>query len=460
MALSLTEGLAAFVAGLDERAIPEAARRAAHVGWIDCVGVMIAGSGADAPRLLHEVLAPTGGESTLYFGTQRAGAPEAAWLNGTAAHALDFDDTGVRGHPSTVLVPAIAAEAEHLDLSGAQMLRAYVAGYETWAELALRERDSVHAKGWHPTGIWGAVAAAAACAALRGLDARRAQAALALGASQSAGLVANFGTMTKPFHAGRAAHAGVMAARLAQAGYTASPDAFEHPQGLLRAVSERGNTDWETPPSAGQRWRLVEEGLNVKQYPLCYCTHRAIDGLLALRAAHRFAAEDVQTIGVEISERYRAILRNRAPRTGLEAKFSIEFALACSAIAGRVGLGELTDAFVSRADVQALMKHVEVRTGTDYDPLNPNAAPSDRVWVVLKNGQTLEGEPVTHARGHARVPLSQAELFGKFSACLESVGLASQAGPLFERLVSFERVSARELMRGGSHAARAATAIA
>lgn len=460
MGISLTEGLAEFVAGLDERAIPDAARQVARVAWIDCVGVMIAGSGADAPRLLHESLAPTGGESTLYFGTQRAGAPEAAWLNGTAAHALDFDDTGVRGHPSTVLVPAIAAEAEHLDLSGAQMLRAYVAGYETWAELALRERDSVHAKGWHPTGIWGAVAAAAACAALRGLDARRAQAALALGASQSAGLVANFGTMTKPFHAGRAAHAGVMAARLAQAGYTASPDVFEHPQGLLRAVSERGNTDCETPPSAGQRWRLVEEGLNIKQYPLCYCTHRAIDGLLALRAAHRFAADDVQTIGVEISDRYRTILRNHAPRTGLAAKFSIEFAMACSVITGRVGLGELTDAFVSRADVQALMQRVEVRTCTDYDPHSPNAARSDRVWVVLKSGQTLEGEPVTHARGHARAPLSEAELLGKFSACLESVGLASQAGPLFERLASFERLSARELMRGGTHATRTVAAFA
>jgi 2-methylcitrate dehydratase PrpD len=110
--------------------------------------------------------------------------------------------------------------------------------------------------------------------------------------------------------------------------------------------------------------------------------------------------------------------------------------------------------------VQALMQRVEVRTCTDYDPLNPNAARSDRVWVVLKNGQTLEGEPVTHARGHARAPLSEAELLGKFTACLDSVDLASQAGPLFERLVSFERLSARELMRGGTHVAHATAAFA
>ena len=133
---------------------------------------------------------------------RRIPAPEAAWINGAAAHALDYDDVALRGHPSAVLVPAILAEAESLKATGAQMATAYAAGYEVWADLQRRDPDQHHEKGWHPTGIFGAIGAAAACASLRGLDPETATQAIALGASQSAGLVSNFGTMTKPFHAG------------------------------------------------------------------------------------------------------------------------------------------------------------------------------------------------------------------------------------------------------------------
>src|SRR5262249_41974697 len=157
------------------------------------------------------------------------------------------DDVALRGHPSTVLVPAILAEAETLDVSGRDMVTAYVAGYETWAELVRREPGFHHGKGWHPTGIFGAIGAAAACASLRRLDPAKATEAIALGAAQSTGLMANFGTMTNPFHAGRSAHSGVMAARLAAAGFTASEDALEHPQGFLAAVSPAGEVDRESP---------------------------------------------------------------------------------------------------------------------------------------------------------------------------------------------------------------------
>ena len=140
-----------------------------------------------------------------------------------------------------MLVPAILAEAEHLGSSGADMITAYVAGYEAWAELFRRDSGLLHQKGWHPTGLYGAVGAAAACAKLRKLDAEKSAIAIALGASQSAGLMSNFGTMTKPFHAGKAAHAGIMAARLAEAGFTANTDALEHPQGFLHAISPAGD---------------------------------------------------------------------------------------------------------------------------------------------------------------------------------------------------------------------------
>jgi hypothetical protein len=201
--LPLTQALGRFVAELAFERLPEPALRTARMGFIDCTGTMIAGSPEPAVQILKKTLAIGGaGEAMLYFSSERGPAPEAAWINGTAAHALDYDDVALRGHPSTVLVPAILAEGEALHASGRDMLRAYAAGYEVWAELAERDRGQHHMKGWHPTGIFGAIGAAAACSALRRLDADRATLAIALAASQSSGLMANFGTMTKPYHAG------------------------------------------------------------------------------------------------------------------------------------------------------------------------------------------------------------------------------------------------------------------
>ena len=180
------------------------------------------------------------------------------------------------------LVPAILAEAEVLGRSGQDMLVAYVAGYETWAELVRRDEPMYHQKGFHPTGIFGAVGAAAACAKLRRLDAGQSAIAIALGASQASGIMSNFGTMTKPFHAGKAAHSGIMAARLAEAGFTANTDALEHPQGFLSAVSPNNRADRSGDGRLGEDWAIIEHGLSIKKYPACYGTHRAIDAVLDL----------------------------------------------------------------------------------------------------------------------------------------------------------------------------------
>src|SRR5262245_15062528 len=332
MAETLTRSLGSFVSELRLTALPSEALGVVHTGFADCVATMIAGSSEDPPRLLLEALSPPPGDASLYLVGQRVPAPEAAWVNGAAAHALDYDDVALRGHPSTVLVPAILAEAQSLKASGAQMATAYVAGYEVWADLQRRDPDQHHEKGWHPTGIFGAIGAAAACASLRGLDAEKATTAIALGASQSAGLVSNFGTMTKPFHAGRSAHAGVIAARLAAAGFTASPDALEHPLGFLAAVSPKGNADRTAPTQAGRDWAILTLGLSVKKYPLCYCTHRAIDGALDLLREEKLGPADVKAVTVSTSRRNASILRNARPQTGLEAKFSMQFAMASSIV--------------------------------------------------------------------------------------------------------------------------------
>src|SRR6266852_2492540 len=414
--MPLTQELGRFAAGLSFEVLPLEAIEVARTGIIDTIATMIAGAHDPAPQLLRRGLAPAPGPASLYFSGETATAPEAAWINGTAGHALDYDDVGCRGHVSTVLVPAILAEAETLGptggLGGREMFAAYVAGYETWAELSRRDPGHHHAKGWHPTGIFGAIGAGAACAALRRLTPEQAAMALALSASQAGGIMANFGTMTKPFHAGRAAHAGLVSTRLAELGFTASPDALEHSQGFLSAVSPEGRADRDGPtPGLGAEWQIVKQGLSIKKYPSCYCTHRALDGMLELLARRPLKPAEIGHITVSISETHSLILRNHTPETGLAAKFSMEFAMAAAVISRRAGLAEYTDEFVRRPEVQDLMRRVAIETNRNYDPEVSGASIFDQVRVDLANGERLQSEQVRRARGHAELPLGEAELF-------------------------------------------------
>lgn len=438
---SLTRELGAFVAQLHYDQLPQAALDVIHMGFADCVGVMLAGRDEPPTKILTEVLNPIAGPATLIFGQQTAQAPEAAWINGVAAHALDFDDVAIKGHPSTVLVPAIIAEAQTLGSSGKDMMVAYAAGYEVWADLARREPEHYHSKGWHPTGILGAIGAAAACASLHKLNAEQCAIAISMGASQSAGIMANFGTMTKPFHAGRSAQSGVIAARLAKAGFTAALDALEHTQGFLAAVSPSGKIDVHAPVDCGQVWRITQSKLSVKKYPLCFCTHRALDGMLDLVAEHRLVADQIASITASTSERNTKVLRNHHPQTGLEAKFSMEFAMTSCVVAGRAGLGELTDHFVQSPAVQSLMQRVEVIADTKEDPKLPGYAPFDLVTVTLKDGTKIESRQITAVRGGPDIPLTREQLWTKFEDCAQIGGASEIAQALFDTLMSLETIT-------------------
>src|SRR6266571_5290608 len=278
MPAALTRSLGSFAASLKYDALPAKAVEAVRLGFTDCVAVMMAGLPEPVLRIVTAIMVRTDpkGEARICLGRERATAIDAALANGVAAHALDYDDVALAGHPSTVLVPAILAEAEAVGADGRAAVTAYAAGYETWARLVERDPDPYHRKGWHPTAVIGPVGAAAAIANLRRLDAAQATAAIGIAASMSAGVVANFGTMTKPFQAGRAAQSGIIAARLAAAGMTASDDAIEHAAGWLNAISPHGRVDRDTPiEDLGRAWRITEKGLNVKKYPMCYATHRA-----------------------------------------------------------------------------------------------------------------------------------------------------------------------------------------
>lgn len=440
----LTRAVGEYAAGLRFADVPAAALSTIKNGLSDYAGVVLLGRDQPVTSLIRSFVSvvPGGGEARLCFGPDGAAAPEAALVNGVAGHALDYDDVGLEKvhptHPTVVLASALLAEAEALGRSGADVLAAYAAGYEVWGELGSRDRIPHHVKGWHPTATFGALAAAAACANLRRLDAERAAAAVALAASQAGGIVANFGTMAKPFHAGRAAQVGVLSARLAEAGMTAGKEALENPKGFLAAVSPRGEVDLESPPGFGARWWLLDSPLGFKVYPMCYGTHRALAGMLALKADPGFAPGDVAEMIIEATPTMMVPLVNHDPRTALDGKFSMEFALAMAALAGRATLAEVTDEFVRRDDVRALMKTVRIVLLDEPAPGGPR--PQDRVTVVLRDGRRLARD-LDVPPGHASRPPTREALWAKFADCTRAAMGEAEARRLFDRLQDFETLS-------------------
>ncbi len=440
---SLTVDLGRFVAELTLRQIPSEGCAIVQKGIADCFGVLVAGARDPEVALVDRELGVSNGAtlaSLIPSGARRT--PEsAALINGIAAHVLDYDDVSLDGHPSAVLVPAILAQGEASGSSGSEMLTAYVAGYEVWAELLLREPTPLHRKGWHPSAVLGTVAAAAACAKLRNLDGARAATAMAIAASMSSGLVANFGTMTKSFQVGRAAQSGLIAARLAQAGLTASCDALEHPAGLLMALSVDGKAEMDRPFSAAQKeWHIVAHGLNIKRYPICYATHRSIDAALYLVERYDLTQGKVERIHVSTGQTQMLMLRNSRPQTGLEAKFSMQFAMAAALVARNVGLRELTDDFVRRDEVQALFPRVSLE-GTAATKAGSNFAPFDAVEITTVNGEMFRSGPVEYAKGSHERPLSRDELWIKFADCLGVEFPDAKKSRAFENLMMFDRLN-------------------
>jgi len=424
--MNVGERLARFVA--ETQRVPEDAILQAKRAVLDTLGVALAGSREESARAVVDWLRDQGGrpEAAVLGRALRLPAADAALANGTAAHALDFDDVSLpmRGHPSAPLLPAVLALGEAAGSSGRDLLTAFVLGFEVEAKLGRAIGGPHYALGWHATSTMGVLGAAAACARLLRLDAGRTRMALGIAASLASGLQQNFGSMTKPLHAGWAARGGVVAAQLAARGFSADAEAIEGPSGFLRAMSGGAEPDLTPFDALGEPFEIVTPGVGVKLYPCCYAVHRSLDAVLALRTAHDIAPGDVAEVRAEVSRGGLMPLRAEPPATGLEGKFSLEYCLAAALIDGGVSLAAFSDEAVRRPAVREMMAKVKVSEGAKAGefPIGGYAA----VRVVLRDG-TGYGTRVDVPRGDPSRPLSWEELAAKFRDCAGGVLSAEAA---------------------------------
>jgi len=423
---------------------PAAARGAAARAVLDTVGVMLAGASEPAARIVQRVIANEGNGACRILGTGFiASATNAALANGTAAHALDFDDMCFvsLAHPSAPLVAAVLAAGELVHASGRALLDAYIVGFELEGRLGRAMNPRHYQRGWHCTSTLGTIGTAAAAARLLGLDATAAGHAVCIAASEASGLKENFGTMVKPLHAGLAARNGVLAARLAQAGMTAGVDALQGAQGFLVAM------DGERDPKAfgdftadlGSRWEILETGITVKLYPSCAATHPMLDALLDLKRRERFSADEVSEIQIGVDAITPTVLIHDRPATGLQAKFSMPFCAAAAIVYGRVGI----DTFDERQLQDPSMTAVRDRVAMQVDPTLDASAPpltQARVAVRLRDGRVLSAS-ANGARGYPERPASDDELGTKFLSCAARVMPEARAMESLAIMRDIENVS-------------------
>jgi 2-methylcitrate dehydratase PrpD len=421
MSVQIKSGSAALADFVVSGAPPAAARQRAATAICDTAGVILAGAVEPAARLVQGMVTEDGRGECRILGTREVTNPGGAALaNGVAAHALDYDDMCFvsLAHPSCALVPAILAAAEIAHAPGAVLSEAYVIGFELECGLGkVMNPRHYHDRGWHCTSSIGTLGAAAAAARVLGLDRHAARNALGIAASAACGLKENIGSMVKPLHAGMAARNGVMAARLAQRGFTSSADALDGPQGYLAAMDSQHLSIEPVVADLGVRWEILQTGVTVKLYPSCAATHPPLDALLELRREAAFTHEQVEAIDVEVDSMTPRLLIHDRPSTGLEAKFSMPFCAAAAIVYGRLGIDTFTAGAIRDSAIQALMPHVSLRANHAFDAAAPLSR--SRVTVTLRDGRVLS-RSADGARGYPG-RLSPDELAAKFANCASRV---------------------------------------
>jgi 2-methylcitrate dehydratase PrpD len=420
------------------RAFSALARGRAVDAIADTLACMAAGRDDAVVGALREALSGGIGEmgAAGVVGGGRAAPGLAAFVNGTAAHALDYDDNfrPARSHASAVLVPALLAAAEHRKARGRTFVDAYIIGLEAQAYIGRGLDDAHYRAGWHPTGTVAAIGSAIGAGWLMGLDEAGVAAAASNAVSMAAGLKVQFGTAMKPVHSGFGARAAVEAALLASAGIAGNPAVLDHPSGFRALYGGAGAPGWEGLVP-GAPLAIETEGLVPKLFPCCGATHWALDMLFALRRKHGFGAHEVTGIEVELGEAYFGNLPYAVPRNEMEARFSMPYCLALALLQDRLTLADFTPDAVTRSEVRALLPLTAMRVNDIGSDGRTVPGMPHRLHLTLRDGTRLHAER-HEVRGSIHEPFSEEEKRGKFLSCLAIGGIPSDAaGPFYDRLL-------------------------
>jgi 2-methylcitrate dehydratase PrpD len=425
----LTAYVGRFVATTTYEQIPEEVIGLGKKSILDGLGLALAGSRAESGSISRKYVEQIGlcnGKATIIGSAQRTSPRFAALVNGISIHADDFDDTqlaaakdrvyGLLMHPTVPVLPAIFALAEQHAVSGKEWMLAYHVGAEVECKIAEAIAPRHYQDGFHTTGTCGPFGSAAACARLLKFDVPKTLIALGLAASQSAGLRENFGTMTKPFQAGHAAEGGLISAELVALGWTAAEQILEADRGFFHACG--GSYD----PSSimdrlGNPWTFASPGVSLKPYPSGSLTHPAMTELARLIDAHKIQATQVQKVDVGANHNMTTTLLHHQPKTGLEAKFSMEFCMAILLLEHKAGLGQFSDKVVQRPDVQEMIRKINF-----YVDPEAESAGYDKMTSILKihltDGRTITGR-ADFGKGSPANPMSFDEAATKFRGCAE-----------------------------------------
>lgn len=425
----LTKYVAEFVLNTKYEGIPSDVLALGNKSILDGFGLALAGSAAESGPISRKYIQSLGlceGKSTVIGSSLKSAPRLAAFVNGVSIHADDFDDTqlavakdrvyGLLTHPTAPVLPPTFAFAELEKVSGKDFLLGYHLGVEVETKLAEASSPRHYEDGFHSTGTFGTLGSATACAKMRAFPLEKILATYGIAASEASGLRENFGTMTKPFHAGHAAENGVIAADLASLGWTAAPQILEAPRGFFHAYS--GTYD----PSAimnklGNPWTFANPGISLKPYPSGSLTHPAMTALLRLIEKYNIVPAEVEKVDVGTNHNMPNALIHHKPQTGLQAKFSMEFCLSVLLLERRAVLSQFTDEYVRRPEVQEMSRRIDfyvdpVAEKAGYDKM------TSIITVHLKDGRTLKDQ-ADFAKGSPADPMTFEEAAAKFRGCAE-----------------------------------------
>ena len=402
----------------------------------DIAACMIAGARDEATVRVARAAGHWGtGRCSVVGQARRVSAPAAALANGTAAHALDYDDNfhPMAGHATAVLAPAVLALGEQLGASGLNVLDAYIVGLEVQAVIGTGVNLVHYERGWHSTSTVGTFGAAAACARLQRLDAQGVAAALSLAFSMAGGSKLQFGTMAKPMHAGLAAQHGVMAAALAASGVSGVAEPLEGAWGFRDLFAGESSPGFPTGP-LGRPLAIEKYGLKAKIHPCCASAHCAVDALISLQQEHGFLPAEVAGVDVLVNRVSYDNLRYADPRTEMEARFSMQWCIALALLQGRLGLADFTPAALARREVRAWLPRIAMHhteSGREH-PSKDNGREPALTTVTLRDGRKLQ-RYAQHPKGSLQAPLLAAERDAKFEDC------APESANVLAMLADFER---------------------